>query len=254
MPASPCPRPVVAPVKQWRDALLAIASESCALARQSIHMPAGLWPDLPHVPAGGQVVILMHGLFATAGALRVLRDRIEEASDLPTGSFSYPPWWGVAEVAARLSAFLQPVPSSARLHLVGHSLGGLAARYYVQVRPRDPRVLQTISLGSPFSGSRAVGWMPGSLYAGLRPGSRVLQTIDRTWSRAAHVPHTSIAASHDFLVQPPASAVGPRGASMLVPACGHASLLYDRRVADCVASRIRQLAFPTSASARSTAA
>jgi pimeloyl-ACP methyl ester carboxylesterase len=235
-------KPDRSPVNQWRDALRAIANESCALARQSIHMPAGLWPDTPQVAAGGQAVILLHGLFATAGALRVLRDRIEDGCGLPTGSFSYPPWWGVAELATGLARFLAPLPSTVGLHLVGHSLGGLAARYYVQVSPRDPRVVQTISLGSPFAGTRSVAWIPGDLYSGLRPGSRVLRVIERTWSQAALVPHTSIAASHDLLVQPPASALGPSGAVMVVPSCGHASLLYDPRVAECVADRIRQLA------------
>jgi len=207
-------------------------------------MPSGLWPDLPPLSASGHIVVVMHGLFATAGAMRVLRDRIEQQSGLPTASFSYPPWWGVVELAARLAEFLAPLSPSASIHLVGHSLGGLAARYYVQVRPRDPRVRQTISLGSPFSGTRAVRWAPGSLHAGLLPGSRILQVLERSWPRAAHVPHTSIAASHDMLVQPPSSALWPHGECMLAPVCGHAGLLYDRRVASCVADKIQAAAGP----------
>lgn len=247
-------RPDHSPVKHWRDALRAAANESFALARQPLYMPGGLWPDLPQVPAGGQLVVVMHGLFATAGAMRVLRDRIERSCRLPTASFTYPPWWGVAELSARLARFLQPLPASARLHLVGHSLGGLAARYYVQVAPRDQRVLQTISLGSPFAGTRTVSWMPGKLYAGLRPGSSVLELLEVSWPRAAHVPHTSIAATHDLLVQPPASAAWPHGDTLLAGVCGHAGLLYDPRVAECVADTIRRRARTVPAPSEASAA
>lgn len=247
-------RPLPSPTRQWRDALRALASESVALARQSLDMTGGLKPDLPRVPPCGQLVVVMHGLFATAGAMRVLRGRIEHGTGLATASFSYPPWWGVAELAAHLRDFLAPVPSSTRVHLVGHSLGGLAARYYVQVRPRDSRVIQTISLGSPFAGTRAVSWMPGRFYDGLRPGSRVLRAIERSWRRGTHVPHFSIAASHDLLVQPATSAVCPPGDKTVIRACGHASLLYDRRVAQCVVDRIRSAAAAAPSSGAQSAA
>jgi pimeloyl-ACP methyl ester carboxylesterase len=226
---------------RWSLALRAAAKESFALARQSLLMPRDLGACLPLHASGRRAVIVMHGLFATAGAMRVLRERIEAETGLPTGSFSYPPWWGVRELSRKLEQFLAPLSPSTAIHLVGHSLGGLTARYHVQVSPRDQRVVQTISLGSPFGGTTAFGWVP-RLVPQLRPGSEVLGLIDGSWGRASHVPHTSIAATHDLLVQPWRSAAWRRGEVVVAELCGHNSLLFDPTVAACVVERIHQVA------------
>ena len=223
---------------QW--ALRAVASESVALARQSVLMPRDLLADLPAMDVGEDVVIVIHGLFATAGAMRVLRDRLKAETGIATGAFTYPPWWGVVELAQRLASFLKPLPPSVRIQLVGHSLGGLAARYFVQVQPRDPRVVQTISLGSPFGGTTALPWLPERLAAELRPGSSMLRTIDCSWSSAAHVAHTSVVASHDMLVRPASSAAWRHGEVLDAKGCGHNGLLFDRRVAGWVVERVRR--------------
>ncbi|MBI5538146.1 MAG: hypothetical protein HY898_35820 [Deltaproteobacteria bacterium] len=224
---------------QWT--LRAFASESVALARQSLLMPRDLRPHLPDTGEARHVVVLLHGLLATAGALRVLRERLETETGMATASFTYPPWWGVVELSQRLTTFLEPLPQTTTLHLVGHSLGGLAARYFVQVHPRDQRVVQTISLGSPFGGTIALPWLPDRLASELRPGSQILDTLDASWSAAAHVPHTSIVASHDLLVRPPSSAGWKHGEVVDVSACGHNGLLFDRRVADQVVERLRRV-------------
>lgn len=238
-----------ASARQMQLALRAIARESLALARQSWLMSRDLMPDLPGGDDASQVVVVIHGLLATAGALRVLRDRVEAETGLATASFSYPPWWGVVELSRRLNTFLAPLPPSTTLHLVGHSLGGLAARYFAQVHPRDPRVVQTLSLGSPFGGTTALAWLPDRLAAELRPGSPVLDAIDASWAAATHVPHTSIVASHDLLVRPPSSAAWSHGEVIDASGCGHNSLLFDRRVADWVVERIRRASGPSAACA-----
>src|SRR5258705_12755539 len=55
----------------------------------------------------------------------------------------------LARVAERIAALEAP-----RLHLVGHSLGGVIALRYLQ-RRADPRVRRAVLLGSPVGGCRA---------------------------------------------------------------------------------------------------
>ena len=42
-----------------------------------------------------------------------------------------------------------------RIHVIGHSLGGLIARYYVQRLGGDARVHTLVTLGTPHSGTEA---------------------------------------------------------------------------------------------------
>ncbi len=228
-------------IRRWLAAAEAACRESAALVRQTPLMPLDLrWQPYRLPSSALDVVVVLHGLFATAGALRPLRRRIERLAGLPTLAFSYEPGCDVATLSGRLSALLAQAPSRSRVHLVGHSLGGLVARYYVQVAPRDPRVVQTISLGSPFGGTRAAGIVPRFLSRDVAVGSRALDKIEREWLRGAHVPHTSIVASHDQLVVPSWSAAYPHGDVIVAAGRGHNALLFDREVARLVADVIRR--------------
>ncbi|EWM15669.1 triacylglycerol lipase [Kutzneria sp. 744] len=65
-----------------------------------------------------------------------------------------------------------------RVHVVGHSLGGLIARYYVQRRGGDERIDTLVTLGTPHRGTVAAYLMPTGLARQLRPGSQLLAELD----------------------------------------------------------------------------
>src|SRR5687768_11671051 len=141
----PAPRP--APVDPVR-ALVAAGREARAFARLAALL---LLDHRPVVPAslhsGDDVIVLIHGLFATAGVLRPMRQRIEQVCGAHTATFTYAPGPGVAAIAASLGRLLSALPPDVRVHLVGHSLGGLVARWYVQRIAADRRIVQTIAIG-----------------------------------------------------------------------------------------------------------
>lgn len=65
-----------------------------------------------------------------------------------------------------------------RIHVVGHSLGGLIARYYVQRMGGHERVRTLITLGTPHAGTelaRAASVLP--LVRQLRPDSRLIRDL-----------------------------------------------------------------------------
>ena len=64
-----------------------------------------------------------------------------------------------------------------RVHVIGHSLGGIVARYYVQRMGGDRRVHTLCTLGSPHAGTYAAKLWPGGVVRQLRPGSELMQEL-----------------------------------------------------------------------------
>ncbi|GAA2797056.1 alpha/beta fold hydrolase [Crossiella cryophila] len=60
------------------------------------------------------------------------------------------------------------------VHVVGHSLGGVIARYHVQKQGGDARVRSLVTLGSPHAGTMTAYLLPTRLARQLRPGSKLL--------------------------------------------------------------------------------
>ncbi len=213
-----------------------LGREALAFARQAALLHRDLPASAPdQAGAGEDVVVLLHGLFATAGVLRPLRQHIEREASAHTASFTYAPGPGVDDIARRLRTLIATLPDGVRIHLVGHSMGGVVARWFVQELGGDPRVVQTISLGSPFQGTRRAKLMPAAAGRDILPSSAVLRRLAE--SPAQGVPHLSIAAKNDGVVTE--EAVFHHGERVLVDDCGHNGLLFDRRVAALVVERVR---------------
>ncbi|MGH3854562.1 MAG: esterase/lipase family protein [Pseudonocardiaceae bacterium] len=64
-----------------------------------------------------------------------------------------------------------------RVHVVGHSLGGLVARYYVQRLGGDARVHTLVTLGAPHHGTMAAYLLPAPVLHQLRPHSELMAEL-----------------------------------------------------------------------------
>ena len=198
---------------------------------------SAVYPE--RVEPGEDVVVFLHGLFATAGVLRPLRRHVEEHAPAHTASFTYAPGPGVDAIAGSLAEVVRRLPADVRIHLVGHSLGGVVARWYLQEYGGDPRIVQTVSLASPFRGTRHARLMPAGAGRDILPGSPVLDRLTRRAHVAAHVPHLSLVATEDRVVTERASFA--HGEELEIEDCGHNSLLFHPGVARTVADRVRAL-------------
>src|SRR5205807_3374596 len=116
---------------------------------------------------------------------------------------------GVRRIAASLSKIVDEIPAGARVHLVGHSLGGLVARWYVEELGGHDRVTQTIALAAPFGGAPAAARLPWLVGLDLVPHSEVLARLRA--SARAEVPHLSIVGGSDQMVYPPSAAAYVQG-------------------------------------------
>jgi pimeloyl-ACP methyl ester carboxylesterase len=212
--------------------------EAWSTLRQVSLMHRDLSPVVPATDGQDNVVVFVHGFFASAGVFRPLRNKLAHELRAKSASFTYLPGFRIEAVARKLSRLIDDIPFGPRIHIVGHSLGGLIARWYVQELGGHARVSQTISLGSPFAGTKIANPFPILVGRDLRTQSDVLA---RLRARAAHVnvPHTSVVGQADRMVVPQHSAVLPTGDVAVFSDLGHNALLYDARVHDLVTSRIK---------------
>jgi triacylglycerol lipase len=222
-----------------RDALSRAAeTEAVAALRVAMALPLGLAAVIPDVKAGEDVVVLVHGFMATAGAFRPMRAHLEREAGVHVATFTHPPGCTVPRIGRMLADVVKRLPGGARVHVVGHSLGGVAARWYVQELGGHARVTQTVSLASPFGGTPVARKFPWFVGAELRNESRILRRLRTRAHHYTAVPHMSLVAGEDRLVVSVESATFPAGEVIVLPGRGHNSMLFDaeamRIVARCV--------------------
>ena len=106
-------------------------------------------------------VVLLHALARRPQSMRKLAEALEDA-DFATLAPAYPSRHATVEdcaeaLAPEVEAFSRGV---ARLHLVGHSMGGWVARALV-ARHRPARLGRVVTLGTPHGGSEIVDLFGG---------------------------------------------------------------------------------------------
>jgi alpha-beta hydrolase superfamily lysophospholipase len=214
-----------------------IGVERLALLREMALMPRDLGAVVPEVRGGDSVVVLVHGFLASAGVFRPLRARLEREAGTRVATFTHAPGVGIRRIARRLAELVERFPRSVRVTVVGHSLGGVVARWYVQEMGGHARVARTISLGSPFGGIDVPPFLVG---ADLHEQSRLLKRL-RENAHVCAVPHTSIVAQHDTVVAGVQTACLGFGDVVILPERGHNGLLFCEKVASLVIDRVREV-------------
>ncbi len=188
---------------------------------------------------GGIPVLLVHGMSSNRGIFHILRRRLQREGFLQVTTLNYS--WLATDVRSAAQLLAEEVErlcdctGHERVHVIGHSLGGLVARYYVQRMGGDARVHTVITLGAPHQGTLAAMLpLPHPVIRQLRPGSDVLAEL----AEPAPGCGTRFVAFHsdlDELVFPAANArlVHPdlQVSNVAVRAVGHVSLPLHTRVA-----------------------
>jgi pimeloyl-ACP methyl ester carboxylesterase len=172
-------------------------------------------------------VVLVHGLGRTPRSMRRLERSLRD-SGYVTLNVGYPSFSARVEalaplVADRIAAGRpRSVSDGTRLHLVGHSLGGILIRWMLANRPL-PGIARVVLLAAPNQGSRLADFAAPWLSWLMRP----LPDLTTDESNAAHtlsapagVPIGVIAGSWDWTV--PVERAGLIGAADFVVArSGH---------------------------------
>jgi len=132
---------------------------------------------------------------------------------------------------------LRASTGAARVMLVGHSMGGLAARVYLR-KHGDAHVARVVTLASPHHGT-IFGRLGHSRNARqMARGSRFIQQVaahDRgRWTR-----FTTVATRDDNLVVPRSSPLLPGSRQIEIDRVGHLALIEDPRAWRIIAEEVR---------------
>lgn len=208
-------------------------SESRALARQAWMIATGRMRQRRRREDADLLVVFVHGFLAAGSVLDALRDRVHDDVACDTHSFTYGPLHGIESAAARLRAQVDATRNGRRIAFVGHSLGGLVARWHLDVDGGD--AVGLVTLATPHEGTRVANRYPGSFARSLRPGSEAIRRLGPESS----VRHVAIAAERDTTIVPTSSAA-PAGAEVhWIEGIGHNGLLFDVRAHDLVVAALR---------------
>lgn len=135
------------------------------------------------VEAAGTPILLVHGVVDNRSIFTVLRRGLHRRGFGRITSFNYSPLsLDIRNVAVRLAEEVEQLcleTGYERIHLIGHSMGGLVARHYVQCLGGDERVHTLVTLGTPHRGTLAARMLPHPVARQLRPTSDVITELER---------------------------------------------------------------------------
>ena len=187
-------------------------------------------------------VLLLHGYFCNRALWQPLAKRLAEAGHCVAAIDLEPTWASIDDYAPQIAqavASLQRQTGAARVALVGHSMGGLAARAYLRAWG-DAAVDRVITLGTPHRGTRHARFGQGLNVQQMRPDSPWLQALAASETLAIRSRFTVILSLHDNIVAPQAIQTLPDARTVCVHGIGHVSLAYDPRVMDQVLDALAQ--------------
>jgi pimeloyl-ACP methyl ester carboxylesterase len=193
-------------------------------------------------------VLLVHGYIDNRSIFAVMRRSLRRRGFASVCSWNYSPLLpDVAQGAQDLGRHVERLCEQTgheRIHVVGHSLGGLIARHYVQKQGGDSRVERLVTLGTPHQGSLWAHVLPTPLVRQLRPGSSLLRALDEP-APGCGTPLTAIYSDLDQVVVPTSSGRCEHPdldvRNVLVRGVGHMSLPIHRAVVDEVAATLAGL-------------
>ncbi|WP_404384532.1 alpha/beta fold hydrolase [Knoellia locipacati] len=137
---------------------------------------------ISNVEAAGTPILLVHGLIDNRSIFTLLRRGLTRRGFGSIYSMNYSPFTAdVRTAAAQLGEEIEAIVQETgyeKIHIVGHSLGGLIARYYVTRLGGDERVHTLVTLGTPHQGTYAAYAAPTRLIGQMRPGSGLIRELD----------------------------------------------------------------------------
>jgi triacylglycerol lipase len=200
------------------------------------------------VEAAGTPILLVHGLVDNRSIFTVLRRALRRRGFGRVWTLNYHVLTQDLRAAARrLEQTVEAICEQTgyeRIHVIGHSMGGIIARYYVQRMGGDQRVHTLVTLGSPHGGTHAARLLPRGVCRQLRPNSDVIAELG---APAGHcrTRFLSFWSDLDVLISPKRAAridhpdLNVR--NVFVRGVGHMSLPIDGRVTREIASALAQL-------------
>ncbi len=204
-----------------------------------------------HAAPTARPVLLVHGFGGTKSSWSVIAQALSDRGIMVDTITYRPVGNSVEQLADELVAAVERTlcqTGADKVHLVGHSLGGVVIAQALAGGGLVGQVDTVITLGSPFGGSPWAGLLPfGDLLRGLRPGSPLLRRL-----ASAPVPvgvrWLAVTAALDIVVPGPRSVPAHADVETItVDGIGHLGMLISRRVVGYIVAALPAQGSPVAA-------
>jgi pimeloyl-ACP methyl ester carboxylesterase len=187
-------------------------------------------------------VVLVHGYAGTEAVWAPLRLALFEAGFGHVVSLNYNSFASDVEaLSANLASHARDtldLTGSSRVHLVGHSLGGLIVRYAIDRGSLAPVVGTAATIASPHRGTRLARIAPGRCARIMLPNAGARDIAPRVPSRVRWLAYYS---DSDWVVLPASARLTEpryRATNVLIPGCGHLTICRDERLIRSLVSEL----------------
>ncbi|HEX3706658.1 MAG TPA: alpha/beta fold hydrolase [Mycobacteriales bacterium] len=200
------------------------------------------------VEAAGTPILMLHGMVDNRSIFALLRRNLRRRGFGRVVTMNYRIWTSDVRSAARqLAETVEAICEQTgyeRIHVVGHSMGGLVARYYVQRLGGDARVHTVVTLGTPHRGTHIARIVPRGVCQQMVPGSDVLTELEEP-APECQTRFVSFWSDIDALMSPKESAridhPDLAARNILVRGVGHLSLPIHRRIVHEIVATLAHL-------------
>jgi len=189
-------------------------------------------------------IVMIHGYFSNRGYFGPLVRALEARGVGPIYTPSFPAaFTSIEHYVERLADYIEQLAAAsgaAQVILVGHSMGGLAARAYICAHGAG-RVKKLVTIASPHNGTVHARFGSGANAKQMQRASEFLTALCRKeGEKGPECGATSIYSPHDNLVAPQDTSRLPWARNIAVPGRGHVDILASERLATLVAKELRE--------------
>ncbi len=191
---------------------------------------------------GRNPVVLVHGIWNTAGIFSVLQ-RYLESGGWQVYALSMTPNNGDAPLsvlAEQVAAFvLDRLGPAQPFDLVGFSMGGLISRYYLQRLGGLARVQRFVSVSTPHRGTTLALFSQRLGVSQMRPGSPFLTSLNQDIHVLETIRFFSLWTPFDLLILPPWSSDTGLGQIEMLTVSAHNRMIRDQAGLRAIAQALR---------------
>jgi triacylglycerol esterase/lipase EstA (alpha/beta hydrolase family) len=221
-----------------------LAEEFCAsMLVTSWHVPRGCARMTVHADGGRVPVLLVHGYGCNSGYWAHLEPLLDRARISHASIDLEPVAAGIDDYAPLIEARVRELCAAmgaARIAIVAHSMGGLAARAWMRAYGHA-RVARLITLGTPHHGTALARFGPGANAAQMRRDSPWLRALAAGETADVRARIVSLYTHHDNIVAPQDSSELPGARNVAFGGVGHVALGSNPRVLAEVLRVLREL-------------
>ena len=192
-------------------------------------------PDsLPAQPGGPRGVVFVHGLFCNRGIWVPWLSRLRTGG-VPFIAVNLEPLFGsIDRYAAAIDSAVETMAAATGqpVVLVGHSMGGLAIRAWLDAFAADARVHRVVTIGTPHQGTWLARWAHTTNGKQMRQGSDWLRGLQAREPAHRQQRFSCFFSDCDNIVFPAEMATLAAADNRHLPGTGHVQMAFHAAVFD----------------------